>query len=66
MSTFFRTSMRDRLIFGWIFGFFVCVLGMVLSYKWDLPAGAILVVCFTLIPILMLPFLNSMRAISTG
>lgn len=57
ISTFFRSSMKDRLIFGWIFGFFICILGMVLSYKWDLPAGAILVVCFTTIPLLMLPFL---------
>jgi ABC-type Mn2+/Zn2+ transport system permease subunit len=32
---------------------------MVLSYKMDLPAGAILVVCFTTIPILMLPFLKA-------
>ena len=58
VSTFFKSEMKDRLVFGWVFGFFVCVLGMILSYKWDLPGGAILVVCFTVIPILMLPFLS--------
>jgi zinc/manganese transport system permease protein len=58
ISTFFKKGLKGRLVFGWVFGFFVCILGMALSYKWDLPAGAILVVCFTLIPILMLPFIN--------
>jgi zinc/manganese transport system permease protein len=58
ISTFFMSGMKDRLVFGWIIGFFVSILGMVLSYKWDLPAGAILVVCFTIIPILILPFLD--------
>jgi zinc/manganese transport system permease protein len=59
VSTFFKSNIREQLIFGWIFGFFVCIVGMVLSYKMDLPAGAILVVCFTTIPILMLPFLKA-------
>lgn len=66
ISTFFKTNMKERLIFGWIFGFFICILGLVLSYKWDLPAGAILVVCFTTIPILMLPFLNRIKSISAS
>ena len=61
ISTFFKTTMKDRLVFGWIFGFFICILGMFLSYKLDLPGGAILVVCFTTIPILMLPFLNRIK-----
>jgi zinc/manganese transport system permease protein len=58
ISTFFRTSMKDRLVFGWVFGFFVCILGLILSYQLDVPAGSILVVCFTTIPILMLPFIS--------
>ncbi len=58
VSTLFRSEIKAQLIFGWIFGFFVCVLGMALSYKLDFPAGAILVVCFTVVPILMLPFLS--------
>jgi zinc/manganese transport system permease protein len=58
ISTFFVTSLTKRLLFGWGFGFIVCIIGMLLSYKFDLPAGALLVVCFTVIPILMLPFLK--------
>lgn len=61
LSTFFVSSIKYQLVFGWVFGFFVCILGMVLSFRWDLPAGAVLVVCFTIIPILMLPFLGRMR-----
>ncbi|MDC1174914.1 iron chelate uptake ABC transporter family permease subunit [Bacteriovoracaceae bacterium] len=61
VSSFFKNRMRDQLIFGWVFGFFVCILGMFLSYKLDLPGGAILVVCFTIIPIIMLPFLSKIR-----
>ena len=58
VSTFFRQGIKQQLIFGWIFGFFVSILGLALSYFGDLPAGAVLVVCFTLIPILTLPFLR--------
>jgi len=58
VSTFFKTEIKDRLIFGWVFGFFVCMIGMMVSYKWDLPAGAVLVVCFTLIPVISIPFLT--------
>ena len=56
VSTFFQKGMKYQLIFGWIFGFFVCMIGMTISYFGDWPAGAILVVCFTSIPVLMLPF----------
>ncbi|MCB9091128.1 MAG: metal ABC transporter permease [Halobacteriovoraceae bacterium] len=61
ISTFFRSDIKGRLIFGWIFGFIVCILGMVISYLGDLPAGAVLVVCFTAIPILMLPILGKLQ-----
>jgi len=60
VSTFFRDTIKGQLVFGWIFGFFVCILGMVLSYKLDLPGGAVLVVCFTIIPIMLLPFLKKL------
>jgi zinc/manganese transport system permease protein len=58
LSTLFKTSIKERLFLGWGFGFVICILGLVLSYKLDLPAGAVLVVCFTIIPILSLPFLS--------
>lgn len=56
VSTFFQRGIRGQLIFGWIFGFFVCMMGMLISYLGDWPAGAVLVVCFTSLPIIMLPF----------
>ncbi|OUR97412.1 hypothetical protein A9Q84_13890 [Halobacteriovorax marinus] len=62
VSTFFYKGLKQRLIFGWVLGLLVCTLGMFLSYILDLPAGAILVVCFTVIPILLLPFLSKFKA----
>lgn len=56
-SMFFR-SITSRLIFGWALGFVLCTLGMLLSYKWDLPSGAFIVVIFTLTPILTILFLR--------
>jgi zinc/manganese transport system permease protein len=54
VSSIFYQTIRARLIFGWIFGFFLCLFGMVLSFRWDLPAGAFIVVCFASIPIVLL------------
>lgn len=58
LSTFFYQSFKSRLIFGWVLGFFLCVLGMAISYYKDWPAGAVLVVCFTALPVISLPFLR--------
>lgn len=44
---------RSRLIFGWILGISLSFLGMVVSYNFDMPSGAVIVVVFTLCPILM-------------
>ncbi len=51
-SLFFQT-ITGRLIFGWSLGFLLSVLGMFLSYHWDMPAGAFIVVVFTALPILL-------------
>ena len=59
MSTFFKSTIKSRLIFGWIFGAVISFVGMLLSYLLDLPAGAVLVVSFTVVPILSLPFLKT-------
>jgi zinc/manganese transport system permease protein len=61
LSTFLYQSLKSRLIFGWVLGFFLCVLGMAISYFKDWPAGAVLVVCFTILPVLALPFLRFNR-----
>jgi zinc/manganese transport system permease protein len=53
-STLFCSSLRQRLIFGWLLGFTLSLVGMILSYVWDLPVGAFIVVCFTVVPVLLL------------
>jgi zinc/manganese transport system permease protein len=54
VSTLFYKTIRARLLFGWALGFSLSLAGMILSYKWDLPAGAFIVVCFAALPILLL------------
>lgn len=50
----FFESIRARLLFGWALGLVLSFLGIILSYWWDLPAGAFIVVCFALLPVLLL------------
>lgn len=54
VGTLFFTTIRARLFFGWALGFVVSLVAMILSYAWDLPAGAFIVVCFASIPVLLL------------
>ncbi len=54
VSTLFFSTLRARLIFGWSLGFILSFGALALSYAWDLPAGAFIVVCFTAVPILLL------------
>jgi zinc/manganese transport system permease protein len=54
VSTLFFTTIRGRLLFGWLFGMVLSVIGMGLSYHWDFPSGAFIVVCFALVPIILL------------
>ena len=54
VGTVFFKSIRARLLFGWALGFVMSFLGMLLSYLWDLPAGAFIVVCFAALPVLLL------------
>ena len=64
VSTLFFTSLKARLIFGWILGLVLSLAGMILSYKWDLPAGAFIVVCFTGLPVILLllsPLFKNMK-----
>lgn len=57
MSSFFSASLSKRLMIGWATGGLVSALGMYVSYKLDLPVGAVLVVMLTSIPILTMPVL---------
>ncbi len=54
LSTFFFRSIRARLLFGWILGFVFSFAALSLSYVWDLPAGAFIVVVFATLPVLTL------------
>ena len=59
-SVFFRT-IRARLFFGWGLGFVLSLIGMALSYRFDLPAGAFMVVCFAALPVLLLLWASVFR-----
>ncbi len=58
LSRFFVSTIKAQLFLGWGIGIAVSLLGMFLSYKLDLPAGALLVTLFTILPILLLPWLR--------
>ena len=49
---------RQQLFLGWVCGFILAILGMGISYQMDLPAGAVIVSCFTFFGILFFPFLK--------
>lgn len=55
ISMQFSNKLSTQLFLGWGIGIILSLVGMVLSYKLDLPAGAILVVVFTSIPLIFLP-----------
>lgn len=54
LSTLFFQSIRGRLLFGWALGLVISFTGMALSYFWDLPAGAFIVVLFAGLPVVCL------------
>lgn len=55
------TSVKAQLLSGWGIGTLLSLIGMALSYKMDLPAGAVLVTVFTIIPIIFLPLMVRKR-----
>lgn len=48
ISSLFFESILKRLVFGWIIGLVLSVVGLAASYVWDLPSGSTLVLLFTL------------------
>lgn len=54
ISTFFFKTIKPRLIFGWIFGFVLSLIAMILSYILDIPTGPFIVACFASMPVLLL------------
>lgn len=57
LSSFFAQTIGKRLLFGWLLGTIISLCGMMISYKLDLPVGAVLVVLLTSLPIISVPFL---------
>lgn len=55
-SLLIESNLKKQLLKGWGLGFLLSSLGMYLSYSFDLPAGAVIVTCFTLFGILFFPF----------
>lgn len=62
LSTFFFSTLKARLLFGWTAGALVSFVGMVLSYKFDLPVGATLVVLLTILPLVSVGILSISRS----
>lgn len=60
-SSFFYTGILKRLLFGWGLGFVLSMIGMSLSYKLDMPSGALIVLVFTLLPLLLVLFLKRVK-----
>lgn len=56
ISMIFCQTVKSQLLFGWGLGIILCLLGMLVSFKYDLPAGAVLVTVFTFCSLLVIPF----------
>lgn len=56
ISTLFFNSIKKRLIFGWLFAVLLSFLGLLGSFWFDAPSGAFIVVCFSMIPVVILGF----------
>lgn len=54
VGTLLFQTIRARLFFGWALGFVLSFASLWLSHLWDLPAGAFIVVCFSILPVLLL------------
>jgi zinc/manganese transport system permease protein len=54
VGNLFFKSVKSKLLFGWALGFCLSFFGMLMSYVWDMPSGALIVVFFTSVPILLL------------
>jgi zinc/manganese transport system permease protein len=53
LSSLFYQTPKSRLIFGWVFGAGLSFFGLLLSFVWNVPAGALVVVLFTAVPFLI-------------
>ncbi|MGE0764248.1 MAG: metal ABC transporter permease [Bdellovibrionales bacterium] len=61
LGNLFLKTFRGQLLFGWAFGALLSLLGVYLSYIFDTPVGAFIVILFTLIPILVVTALSVLK-----
>ncbi len=61
LSSQITSNISKQLLLGWGIGAILCSLGMFLSYYFDQPAGAVMVVVFTGVPILFLGLVPKLR-----
>lgn len=54
VASMFVKTVKARLIFGWFFGSTLSLLALIASHQLDLPAGALIVASFTLVPVIIL------------
>jgi zinc/manganese transport system permease protein len=65
LGTVLFKSIRGRLFFGWTFSTILSIFGMYASYRLDLPVGALIVVLFASMPILLLLLFAARDALKT-
>ncbi|MBI2520653.1 MAG: metal ABC transporter permease [Bdellovibrio sp.] len=66
VGSLFYSTIRARLLFGWALGFILSLVGMIFGHLLDLPVGALIVVCFTLVPVVLLILSRSPSRNSQG
>ncbi len=53
VSSLFFSSLKSRLLFGWLVGFGLCAAALFGSYAFDLPSGPTIVAAYTGVPLLL-------------
>lgn len=61
LSSILCTKWSSRLLLGWVIGVFLSAIGMYLSYVLDMPSGAVIVVVFTMCPLIMTLFWRQIK-----
>lgn len=61
ISMKFCTTTRSQLFVGWAVGLVLCLFGLYLSYVFDLPAGAVMVVVFAATPVVGMPLYTVLK-----
>lgn len=62
IGSLFAQNIKGQLLIGFLFGLFFSIIGIVLSYYLDLPAGALLVAILTFTALALVPLKLSIKA----